>query len=252
MKRLCAQGLLLLSMLAPQAARAEGPEPKEISLSGSRVHLSDLVPSIAGLEAKQHDADLGATPAQGATRIVSSREVKEALARLALPIPKDLPPYFRVRRAKDRPSAEEIDGLVRSAMTPVLPPGTRILAIRVSSDAPIPRDADEVRASPVSLARGARRGWVQPRMEFWKNGAIVATVPVQVELHADEPPPPAVRRGSRVVVVSARGLVEIAMQGITSADGDIGGVIPVVVQGTARVVRARLVSGERAELEAQR
>jgi hypothetical protein len=81
--------------------------------------------------------------------------------------------------------------------------------------------------------------------------------PVRVALHVQLSVPAEaatwdVPKGSVVVLVVQRGLLEVTAEGVTAADADLGDVIPVLVRQSGRTLRARVTAKDRALVTEER
>jgi hypothetical protein len=57
---------------------------------------------------------------------------------------------------------------------------------------------------------------------------------------------PDVAKGATITLLVRRGLVEVSIGAVAGADGDTGGILPVLLKPSGRVVRARIVDKDHA------
>jgi len=151
-----------------------------------------------------------------------------------------------------RPVANELTELARTAVATSaarLPKGATIVAARSTNGAmvEIPVAPSRVTIDVTPPPRRAGAVTATAVLVFWKDSEVSARVPLRLELSV---PPEAlvfdVPKGGVLTLVVRRGLIEVSTQAVTSADGDIGDVVQVLLRPSGRVLRAQLVSRDRA------
>jgi hypothetical protein len=244
MKPSIAIALLGLALAAPAAAQ---PPVPTVEIASTRVTLADLVPSVgAALGA----VDLGAAPPPGGSRLVTRDELAKAAADAGAPRSLRLPASVRVVRRMRKLSAAETEKLVRDALVgPALPRGVTIAAVRAPARLDV---ADGWDAVVAEVPKPPKRTGSLPTtalLTFSKGAEVLAraSVPVDLALSA-EAAVSDVARGAPLTLVIRRGLVEITASGLAGADADVGATLPVTVRPSGRVLRAKLVEKDRAEL----
>lgn len=235
--------LVLAALLASGFAHA-ATGPNTVELTGARIHLGDVVPTAPSDLAK---LDLGPSPAAGASRLVAQADILKV-------VPDDrrasiaAPAQVRVVRKMQRLTATELDGLSRNAIQSAgLPRGATLGAIRAPAQAVVPAGYDRVSAVLPHPPRRQGAFDTSLGLDFSQNGEVVAhlTIPMQLVL-GPEAMQSDVVRGSTIAVVVRRGFVEVSSTATTTADGDIGDVVQVVISGTGKSLRAKLLTKDRA------
>lgn len=150
------------------------------------------------------------------------------------------------------PAASELTELARAAITTSaarLPKGAILVAARPSAAGlvDIPLTPTRVTIDVTPPPRRAGTVTATAVLVFWKEGDVSARVPVALELSV---PPEAllydVQKGSVLTLVVRRGLVEVSVQAVASADADIGDVVQVLLRPSGRVLRAQVIARDRA------
>lgn len=237
--------ILLAALLFAVPAAARAPIP-EVRVATPRVHLADVLPAVTG------DAgafDLGPAPTPGASRLVTRDDLLRALDEAHAKVPAKLPEAVRVIRRMRRLLALEIEQITRAALPATMPRGTALTALRAPKSidvadgwdtitATVPRPPHRVGSFPTTVTLAFRAG---------ASSLAEISFPIDVMVTAagaafDLP------RGSQLTLVVKRGLVEVEAQAIAAADADVGAILPVTLRPSGRVVRARLLTADRAEL----
>jgi hypothetical protein len=237
--------LLLAALLATPSADARAPIV-EVRIAAARVHLGDVLPAITGDAAA---VDLGPAPAPFASRLVTRDDLLRALAEAHSKPPAKLPDAVRVVRKMRRLGAAELEQLTRGALPANLPRGAALTAVRAprsvdladgwdSVVARVPRPPHRVGSFPTTVT-----------ISFLVGAESLAEIsfPVDVTVSAagaafDVP------HGGQLTLIVKRGLVEIEAPAIATTDADIGSILAVALRPSGRVVRARLLTADRAEL----
>jgi hypothetical protein len=124
--------------------------------------------------------------------------------------------------------------------------GTSIGAIHGSA-VDVPAGFDHVTAELPAPTRRAGSVNVVATVSFYSDSEIAARITVPVELLVSaEALVPDVAKGATITLVVQRGLVEVSIPGTAAADGDLGGVLPVMLKPSGRIVRARIVDKDHA------
>jgi hypothetical protein len=236
----------LLAALGVPARGGAAPEIRTVEIDGLRVRLGDLV---SGLPPDVASVDLGPAPPPGATRLVARDELVAALP--AEQRGRPTPAAVRIVRKMRRLGAAELERLAVGALARSgLPRGVSVTAVRPPPSAVVPVGFDRVE---VALGRPPRRegSWstVVP-LELFVGAEEIARVPLQLQLRLGaEAARPDVPHGTALTLVVVRGGVEVSTAAVAGADADVGDVVTVSVRATGKVVRARIVAPDRAELE---
>jgi hypothetical protein len=235
-----------LAVLAVILASSLGRADETRVVSRTRLKVSDLVhaPDAMG------DVDLGPAPPPGATRLVSRAEVEEKL-RTAGQDPKKLklPMSVRVVGASMRFTPETLAKAATPAIEHVLPVGVTLARVEPSND---------VVAHPGTTVRGAtvpklprQKGPAQSTamLELASEDGYVTKVSVGISVEISEAAAKAdVPKGGRLEVIYERGTIKIATTGVALTDMDVGETAQMSLVATGRVVRAKLLTRDRAEI----
>ena len=238
---------LAATLLAPCAVLAAPPAtaavPRTIEISTAHVHFHDLGVAAASMP----DVDLGPTPALGATRTIDREEVTRALAAAGAPGTPKLPAQFRIARKARRLSTTDVDKLVRDAIDPTrIPRGATLATVRAIALA-VPDGYDKVTVDLPAMPRRAGTVTVTAAVAFLTQGSVVARITVPVDFTVTpEALVPDVAKGAAIQLLVRRGLVEVSIGAVAGADGDAGGVLPVLLKPSGRVVRARIIDRDHA------
>lgn len=225
------------SAAAPQAA------PHSFELTTARVHLHDLGIVVEATT----DVDLGPSPPLGSTRTIERAEIVQALEAANLRAPGRIPDRVKVTRKGRRLSPTDVDRLVRSAIDPArMPKGATLGAVRGAS-VEVPDGFDNVTADLPTLARRAGTVPALAQLNFWLDGAVIAKIQVPLEVVVPaEALVPDVVKGAAILLLVRRGLVEVSIGAVAGADGDTGGILPVLLKPSGRMIRARVIDKDHA------
>jgi hypothetical protein len=238
-RRFFALALCALSVATVDA----GAAPREVSVTGGRIHVRDVVPNA---DAAVADIDLGPAPLAGASRLIGRADILAALD--GHPAPKTLPTVVRVLRKVRHLAPAELDALVRDSLAPdALHAGVSLHAVRSDHAVDVAegwtRITVDVPRPPKKVGPFATTAVVT----FFQDALTLARLYVPVDLDVDaEGAAYDCPRGHAVTLVLRRDLVEIhvAAQGI--ADADVGDPLPVKVRDSGKTMRARLTSRDEA------
>lgn len=237
----------LISALAASSAALAGPPVREVSVARARLRLDDVLPTCAADVAA---LDLGPAPASGGSRLVTRDELRHAFDAASARAPAWLPEAVRVVRKMQRIAGADLDKLTHDALDAApMPRGTSLVRLAAPHGAQVAAGWDAVHAA---LPRPPHRTgpWKSVATLTFTAGAEVLTtlsVPVDLALSADAAAFD-LPKGGTVTLVVRHGLVEIEAQALAAADADVGAILPVTLRPSGRVVRARLVTPDRAEL----
>jgi hypothetical protein len=146
-------------------------------------------------------------------------------------------------------SVIEVEEAIRGAIaeTP-LARGATLTAVRTSA---IDSDTfDKVMLDVPVLPRKAGPMSVTTSVTFLSSGAPVARTTARLDIVL--PPEAAlapIPKGAPILLSIRRGLVEVTIAGVAGADSDIGGILPVVLRPSGRVLRARAIDKDHAVAE---
>jgi hypothetical protein len=218
-------------------------------VSHGRLRVADLVKTADDIGA----VDLGPAPPPGATRLVARTEIEEHVRAAGLdPKHLKLPPSIRVIGASMRFSAEALAKAATPAIEKALPAGVTLVRVDPSNDL-VTHPGTTVRAASVpKLPHVKGPSQSSAMLELVTDDGIVTKLPVAITLdiggaamRADVP------RGVRLEVTYERGAIKIATTGVALADADVGETTQMSLVATGRVVHAKIVTREHAEIVEQ-
>ncbi len=219
-------------------------------VSRSRLKLADLVHAEGDLGA----VDLGPAPPPGASRLVARAEIEEHVRAAGLdPKRVKLPPSIRVTGASMRFSPEKLAKAATPAIEKALPAGVTLTRVDPSNEL-VTHPGTTVRSASVpKLPRQKGPSLSSAMLELVTDDGLVTKVPVAISVeiseaaaHADVP------RGGRLEVIYERGSIKIATTGVALADADVGETTQMSLVATGRIVRAKVLTRERAEIQEPR
>lgn len=231
---------LAVILAAPAVPRLAHASPGIVvrTVEAPRITVADVVPSAP---ADIGVIDLGPAPPAGSNRLVKREEVVAALPAGKLNDVR-IPTTTRVVRATSKLSPAAIEGLVRGAGPASLPKGATLVSVRPRAEVIVPRGYDEVGLVIARPPRKVGRHMTVATVRFSRGGVLVAAISVPIELQLSPAAlVPALRRGSPMVVVVDDGVVEVQAQARANEDADVGELLQVTVEGSGKVLRARLV-----------
>jgi len=226
-------------------ALAEG---RQTMISEQRVRLSDVAPDVPrGLA----QVDLGRAPPPGRSRYFSYEEMAARLRSAGVSASQlKLPRGIRVKSVARQFTPEELTQLILAPVQKSMPVGVRLdKAVVTQSRVLSPKiEVGEVRLPRFVMKKGkqTQTGTVEI---LWGN-QVALRLPVRMSVSIDERAAgQVVKRGMSVTLLIRRGSVEISALAQTLSTGRVGDVVSVRVGVTKKVMAARLVSHDRAELE---
>lgn len=226
-------------LAAPVAPAA----PPVIEIATARVHFHDL--GIVG--SAMPDVDLGPAPPLGGARTIDREEVTRALTAANAPAAPKLPAQFRVVRRARRLTTADVDKLVRAAIDPARVPRRATITNVRSAALQVPDGFDRVTVDLPTLPRRSGTVTVTAAVSFVCEGDVLARITVPVDFNVPaEALVPDVAKGAAITLVVRRGLVEVSISAVAGADGDTGGILPVLLRPSGRLVRARIVDKDHA------
>ncbi len=241
-----AAALLILATLV-RAATAEGGGPRlvagasaptpRLEVRGARIHATDLLgPSAPEL-------DLGPTPPVGSTRLIERVEIERAYEAASVAAPKSIPTALRVSRKTRKLDATEVTAAIRLAVAEkTLPKSAELSAVRATATE-VPADFERVAIDLPVFPRRAGSVKVQAPVRFLGEGGATLQKTV-VPLEFTLPPEAAfadVVKGAPMSLTLRRGLVEVTVTGVATADADVGSILGFMIKPSGRVIRGRVV-----------
>lgn len=238
--------LALIAGVLLVATSASAAPPRDVVVTGTRVHVADVVPST---DADTGAVDIGPSPTAGGSRLITRSEILAALAAKQVAAPAGVPDAIRVVRKAKRLSPSEMNSIVRGSVAAKPPArGVRLAAVKLEH--------------PVDVAEGWTRVDVDvPRPPkrvgsftttaiasfFAADGDVTARVPVPVELEVSaDGATYDTARGAPLTLIVRRGYVEVRASGVAMVDADVGDPVPVQLRTSGRVVRGTLLTRDEA------
>lgn len=217
-------------------------------ISHQRVLLSDVAPHVPQGLAR---IDIGRAPPPGRSRYFSYEEMSSRLRSAGVAASSlKLPRGIRIKSEARQFSPEELMRLVEGPLRESLPPGVNLERAVVTQ----PRllsptiGVGEVRLPRFVMKKGKQTQTGTVELLWGKQVAL--RLPVRMSVSVEEiAVGQVVKRGSNVTLSIRRGNVEISAVARTLSTGRVGDLVSVRVGVTKKVMSARLVSSERAELE---
>ncbi len=210
-------------------------------VNASRVYFRDLVPQASGTLAS---LDLGQAPPPGGSRLYSKDEL-HTYAFLAhesivgLEIPSDV----RVKRATRRLSELDLDGLIRPALSALLPEGALLKNLSLPKTLALVPGVQVGDIQMPRLPKHAGMSRISPVVQLVAGGALIMRLTVSADLQLDERASRyALERGSTINLVIDTGATRISAAATLSSPADIGDIVPCQVVRTHKVLRARITS----------
>jgi hypothetical protein len=220
----------------------------ERTIEGARIHLEDV--SDGYDEGDLASLDLGPAPPPGSSRLISRGEV-ENLLRAAGDDTKSLrmPSALRVKSASKRWSPDDL----RQALTPrlmaALPFGLTFKTAKLTRSL---ITSPSVVIGDVHYPKFPKREGeltLTATVDMQQDGVTVLRVPVTVVVLVTEAAThAAASKGARVNLVIQHGAARVTALATALSDTELGGVGLFRVASTQRVLRARLLSPDSAEV----
>lgn len=240
---------LALGIVCQPAGDAAGAPPRAtsatrtIEVSTTRIRLHDL--GTKGAQAA--DVDLGLAPPVGSSRTIERGDIVRALAAVHATVPENLPDRVRIVRKARRLGKTEVDRIVRTSLDASrLPKGATLIQVG-GTTIDVPDGYESIAVDLPAFPRHAGNVTLGASVSFLLDGGTIARITVPVEIAIPkEALLPDVTKGSTILLVVRRGLVEVSIGAIAAADGDTGAVLPVLLKPSGRVVRARIVDKDHA------
>ena len=225
----------------PTHAAAHGAVPR-IEVRSGHLHTREILGASAA------DVELGPTPPLGASRIVERAEIERAYAAAGVAAPRKIPLAIRVARKTQKLAPADVGGAIRDALGKTrLPRGAALGAIRAAATE-VAADFDHVTVELPPVPRRAGTFFANAQVTFVDASGEPGPktfVPIELVL-----PPEAsvaeIPKGAPIALVVRKGLVEVSIAGVAGSDADVGGVLPVVLRPSGRVLRARAVDRDHA------
>lgn len=218
------------------------------TIDSSRIHLSDV--SDGYDDGALASLDLGPAPPPGNSRLLSRTEVSEQL-RAAGDDARSLRmrDSVRVRSAVRRWSSDELREAFTPKLTQALPPGVIFKGSKFSRSLVT---SPNVSVGSVHVPRFPKRVGeltLTVTVDLVQDDVTVLRVPVTVIVQITEAATrPAVSKGARVTLVIEHGPARVSALATALSDTELGALASFRVAATQRVLRARLLTPDSAEV----
>lgn len=242
------RSLILSSFLLASSVALTASAEAERVIESARIHVSDVSDGYG--ETELGELDLGPAPPPGASRLLSRAEVEEQL-RGAGGDPKSLhmPSVLRVKSAAKRWSADEL----REAMTPTLvaalPAGLKFRAMKFNRSL---LTSPAVHVGAAHLPKFPKREGeltLTAIVDFVRDEVTVLRVPVTLVVFVtEEATRPALSKGGRVNLVIEHGPARVSALATALSDIELGELGSFRVATTQRILRARLIRPDSAQV----
>lgn len=234
--------LLASSFCLPAFAESER------TIDSSRIVLKDV--SDGYDEGELASLDLGPAPPPGSSRLLSRAEVEEQL-RAAGDDAKSLrmPSALRVKSAAKRWSTDELREAVTPKLMAALPPGLTFKMAKLSRPLVTSPSVTIGAAHFPKFPKRTGELTLTASVDMQQDGITVQRVPVTVVVLVSEAATrPAVSKGSRVNLQIVHGPARVTALATALSDTELGAVGLFRVSPTQRVLRARLLTADSAEV----
>ncbi len=218
------------------------------TIHGQRIVLADIATNISSAVGQ---VDLGKAPPPGRSRYLSYEEMASRLRAAGLSasnIP--LPRGVRVRSKAKQFTAAELKVLVLPKIQGALPVGIVLHGVEVSRPHVL---SPAIKVGKVHLPRFVLRDGEQSQtgtVELLWGSRVALRLPVKMRVTIDgSHVGQVVKRGSSIKLVIKKGNVVISALAQTLSSGRVGDTVSLRVGVTKKVMSARLVSTQMAEME---
>jgi hypothetical protein len=220
---------------------------RRVEVVGARLRLGDLVGGLGHLA----QVDLGPAPAPGVSRLVRREEIRAELEAQGIVSVPRLPEAVRVSRRLERVTTEKLQALASEAVRGVgLREGVVLRRVEAPANLKVASGWQRVSATVPRPPRRPGEWLTTVTLAFELDGQKLARIAVPAVFDVSPAAAaPDLAKGGPVTLVVKSGLVEIAARASAGDNANVGDVIPVTVGATGKVVRAKLVTRDRAVFE---
>ena len=220
----------------------------ERTIGSARIHLSDV--SDGYDEGDLASLDLGPAPPPGNSRLVSRSEVEEQL-RAAGDDAKSLrmPSVLRVKSASKRWSPSELNDAITPKVIDALPLGLKFKGTKFTRALVTSPNVTVGSAHFPKFPKREGDLTLTVTVDMVQDGVTVSRVPVTVIVLVTEAATrAAASKGARVNLIIEHGAARVTALATALSDTELGGLGLFRVASTQRVLRARLLSPDAAEV----
>lgn len=237
----------LLLFLVLGTGHASPSMIQTVEVSGGRVTLGDLG---SNYPEDLRQIDLGRAPPPGGSRLISRAELMRQIKAAGFSIGNiELPASVRVKSAGETYSALQLVALVEPAVMHALKPGVKLTKLTTYARLSLSPDTKvgAIRLPPCPKRIGAAR--ISLVAELTLNGEVTHRVPLAAHVVVSSAAAAfSVRQGAIVQLHVRRRSAHITARGQALVNADIGDVATFRIQGTGRVVKARVTSSNNADV----
>jgi hypothetical protein len=238
---------LLGFLLATTFALSASAELSQ-TIDTARIHLSDV--SDGYDDGDLGSLDLGPAPPPGSSRLLSRGEVEDQL-RAAGDDGKKLrmPASLRVKSAAKHWSVEELRDAVTPKLISALPTGVDFKGTKLNRGLVTSPSVQIGEAHLPRIPKHIGELTVTATVDLLQDDVTVMRVPVTLVVQVTElAAQPTAAKGSRVNLVIEHGLARVTALATAMSDIELGATGLFRVAGTQRVLRARLLSPDSAQV----
>ena len=240
--------LSLCGFLAITAFSLSAGAETERTIDTSRIHLGDV--SDGYDEGDLATLDLGPAPPPGNSRLLSRGEVEDQL-RAAGDDGKSLrmPAILRVKSASKRWSAAELNDAVAPKLLAALPFGVKFKSSRLNRAIVTSPSATIGTAHFPKIPKHEGETTLTATVDVQLDDVTVLRLPVNVVVIVTEAATrPAVAKGARINLVIEHGPARVTALAMALSDTELGDSGLFRVSSTQRVLRARLLTPDTAQV----
>lgn len=243
MNKLSLRGFLLATAVALSATAEQSQ-----TIDSARIHLSDVSDGYDDGDLAR--LDLGPAPPPGNSRLLSRAEVVDQLRSAGDDAKKlRMPNALRVRSAAKRWTSDELQDALTPRVVAALPVGVNFKSSKLNrsivtspsvkiGDAHLPRIPKHVGELTLTAT-----------VDLLQDDVTVMRLPVTVVVQVTEiATQPAAAKGTRVNLVIEHGGARVTALAIAMSDTELGATGSFRVTSTQRVLRARLLSPDSAQV----
>jgi hypothetical protein len=220
----------------------------ELTIEGARIHLSEV--SDGYDEGDLATLDLGPAPPPGNSRLLSRGEVEDQL-RAAGDDAKSLrmPAFLRVKSAAKRWSPAQLNEAILPKLLAALPFGVKLKSAKLTRSIVTSPGVTIGNARFPKIPKHEGEMTLTATVDIMQDDMTVLRIPVNVLVQVtDAATKPAVTKGARVNLVIERGPARVTALAMALSDTELGESGLFRVSSTQRVLRARLLTTDTAQV----
>ena len=234
-------------LLAPPFALSANAELSQ-TIATARIHLSEVSDGYDNGDLAS--LDLGPAPPPGNSRLLSRAEVEEQLhaagddaKSLRMPI------SLRIRSAAKHWTSEELRDALTPKVVSALPPGVNFKSSKLNRSLVTSPRVQVGEAHLPRIPKHVAELTLTATVDLVQDDITVVRVPITVVVEVTElATQPAAGKGSRINLVIEHGGARVTALAIAMSDVELGATGLFRVASTQRVLRARLLSPDSAQV----